>query len=147
MLLSPYLAYNAPTARQGSGGWATPKVPRTIALSILAGLGLDWWQDSIVIEFNMPESVRDGTETLAYSFRMNTGLHSTDYKADLAAVKVPLLVLIGTDDEAFIADAFEETVREFAPFAETRLVRGASHMGIVVGPQSPTEIVSWLREI
>ena len=74
LLLAPYLKYNAPTMRNNSGGWASPYVGRIIGLSMLNNLGFHALDDLPVIEFNMPRQVRDGTETLVYTQRLNTGL-------------------------------------------------------------------------
>ncbi|MBW2397029.1 MAG: alpha/beta fold hydrolase, partial [Deltaproteobacteria bacterium] len=75
VLLAPYLAHDAPTLRAGNsaGGWAQPKIPRIILLSILNGFGVHAFDDVTTIEFSMPEEARDGTETLAYSHRLNVG--------------------------------------------------------------------------
>ena len=40
VLLAPYLGYDAPSSRPNSGGWASPDIPRFIALSVLRGLGM-----------------------------------------------------------------------------------------------------------
>jgi alpha-beta hydrolase superfamily lysophospholipase len=73
LLLAPYLQYNAPTARPNSGGWARPYTPRIAGLTMLNNVGIRWFNHLTTIDFNMPEKARNGTETLAYSFRLNTG--------------------------------------------------------------------------
>ena len=40
VLLAPYLGYDAPSTRQDAGGWASPDIPRILALSMLRGLGI-----------------------------------------------------------------------------------------------------------
>ena len=144
LLLAPFLRYDAPTTRPDSGGWAMPKTARIVGLGILHGLGIEALGDTVVIEFAMPAQVRDGTETLAYTFRMNTGFAPRDYRKDLAAIRVPLLVLVGTDDEAFVADRFPSTISGAAPGADVRLLPETSHMGVVVGRESALEVVGWL---
>src|SRR5476651_1388115 len=42
VLLAPYLGYDAPSSRPDSGGWASPDIPRFIALSIMRRLGMPW---------------------------------------------------------------------------------------------------------
>ena len=99
--------------RPYSGGWASPYFGRFMGLSMLNGIGIRSINDMTVIEFNMPEEVRDGTETLSYSFRLNTGYSPGNYKKDLSAITQPLLVVVGTADEAFIADQFETVISQY----------------------------------
>ena len=40
ILLSPYLGYDAPTNRDNSGGWASPDIPRILALGLLSRIGV-----------------------------------------------------------------------------------------------------------
>jgi non-heme chloroperoxidase len=145
VLLAPFLRHDAPTTRSNAGGWAKPKTLRIVALAILNAMGVSRLDDSVVIEFSLPEEVRDGTETLAYAHRLNTGLAPRHYESDLEAIETSLLVLVGDDDEAFIAEKFPETVSRHAPGAVVEIVADASHMGIVVGEASADIIIRWLE--
>jgi len=147
LLLAPFLGHDAPTTRPDSGGWANPHTHRIIALSILNSLGIEALNDVVVIEFRMPEEYRDGTETLAYSFRLNTGFSPRDFESDLTAIKVPVLVLVGSEDEAFIADQYQPSIAQHAPQAYVQVLDGVSHMGVVVGSASPPHIVKWLSTL
>ena len=71
LLFSPFLKYNAPTTRPNSGGFAKPYTGHIIALVMLNNVGIRWFNYLTVIEFNMAEKARDGTETLTYSYRLN----------------------------------------------------------------------------
>jgi alpha-beta hydrolase superfamily lysophospholipase len=142
-LIAPYLSHDAPTMRPDAGGWAHPNVPLIVALEIANSFGVERWNDRIVIEFAMPESVRDGSQTLSYSYRLNTGYAPRDYARDLAAVREPLLVVVGSEDEAFYADRFGETIGAHAR-ADVRLVEGASHLGIVSDPETARALAQWI---
>jgi non-heme chloroperoxidase len=147
LLLAPFLKHDAPTTRTDAGGWARPRVGRIVGLSVLNGFGVTAWDDSIVIEFDMPEEVRDGTETLAYTHRLNTGFAPRSFDLELAAIDVPLLVLVGADDEAFVAEAFPATIKEHAPDAVVKIVPDTSHMGIVVGEASAPTVIAWFEAL
>lgn len=147
LLLAPFLAHDAPTTRRDAGGWARPKVARIVALSLLNALGIHALDRTVVIEFDMPEAYRDGSETLAYSHRLNRGFAPRRYASDLAAIRVPLLVLVGADDEAFLADRYPDAIRRSAPHAEVRLLPGVSHLGIVGAPETPPPILDWLGRL
>jgi non-heme chloroperoxidase len=144
LLLTPFLKYNAPTTRPNSGGWASPYFGRFMGLSMLNTMGIRSLNDMKVIEFNMPEEVRDGTETLSYSFRLNTAYSPRNYKKDLSVITQPLLVVAGTADEAFIADKFESVIAQYTD-AEVRLLEGLTHFGVVLNPEVRPVIRKWLE--
>jgi alpha-beta hydrolase superfamily lysophospholipase len=144
MLLSPYLAYDAPTVRPNSGGWAQPYTRRIIGLIMLNNVGIQWFNDLTVIDFDMPKEARDGTETLSYTYRLNTSYAPRDYKKDLSAITQPLLVVVGSADEAFFADQFEPVISQFTK-VKVKLVNGVTHMGVVVSPEVRPVIKEWLE--
>jgi pimeloyl-ACP methyl ester carboxylesterase len=145
-LLAPYLGHDAPTARPDSGGWARPRVGRIVALGILNGFGVRLWNDASVIEFAMPEAVRDGSETLAYSYRLNTGYAPRDYAKDLAAVPRPWLGLIGSEDEAFLPDALAPTLTAHAQ-AEVFVLDGVGHLDLSTSPETADRLVRWIDRL
>jgi len=144
MLLSPYLQYNAPTIRPNSGGWARPYTRRIIGLILLNSVGIRWFNGLTVIDFNMPKEARNGTETLSYTYRLNTSYAPRDYKKDLRAITQPLLVVVGSADEAFIADQFESVISQFTK-VRVKLLSGVTHMGVVVSPKVRPVVKEWLQ--
>ncbi|EFK06618.1 conserved hypothetical protein [delta proteobacterium NaphS2] len=146
LLLSPFLKYNAPTMRTNSGGWANPYTGRIIGLTLLNNVGIRGLNHLPVIDFNMPKEVRDGSETLTYSYRLNTSYAPSNYKKDLAKIFQPLLVVVGQADEAFLPDRFEPAITPFAK-AQVTLLKDVTHMGVVVGPEVRPVIEDWLQRI
>ncbi len=146
MLLAPFLKYNAPTTRPNSGGWARAYTPRIAGLTMLNNVGIHWFDHLTAIDFNMPEEARDGTETLAYSHRLNTGFAPRNYKKDLAAITQPLLVIAGTDDEGFYGEEYEPVISQYAE-ARFELLEGVSHMGSVVDPSVRPVVKAWLEDL
>jgi len=144
MLLAPFLKYNAPTIRANSGGWAQAYTRRIIGLTMLNNVGIHWFDYLPAIAFNMPEEFRDGTETLAYSHRLNTAYAPRNYKKDLIAITQPLLVVAGTADEAFIAEQFEPVISQYTAVQVT-LLQGVTHMGVVVCPEVQPVLKDWLE--
>ncbi len=144
MLLSPYLQHNAPTIRPNSGGWAQPHTGRIIGLTLLNAFGIRWFNNLTVIDFNMPKESRDGTETLSYTYRLNTSYAPRNYKKDLSAITQPLLFVVGSGDEAFYAEQFEPVVSQFTK-GKLKLLNGVTHMGVVVGPKVQPVIKEWLE--
>lgn len=145
LLLAPYLHHKAPTHR-AEAGWARPNVPRLIGLSLLNRVGITAFNDRPVIRFNMPRTVRDGTETLTYSYRLQVSLHPRDdYAADLAALDAPTLVLVGKNDQTFQADAYPAVFQDAAPEAEVRLLPDVGHLDLVAAPAAVTAVKTWLN--
>ncbi len=146
VLLSPFLKYNAPTIRPNSGGWAYAYTGRIAGLTMLNNMGIHWLDHLPAIEFNMPEEARDGTETLTYSHRLNTGYAPRNYKKDLKCITQPLLVVAGTKDEAFIADQFESVISQYTT-VEAKLLPDISHMGVVVSSKIQPVVRDWLEAV
>jgi len=144
MLLSPWLKYNAPTIRPHGGGWALPHTRRIIGLTMLNNVGIHGFNHLPVIDFDMPKNVRNGTETLSYSYRLNTGYAPRDYEKDLRAITQTLFVVAGTADEVFFADQFEPAISQFAK-VKVKLLPGVTHMGVVVNPAVRPVVKEWLE--
>ncbi|AQS39951.1 lysophospholipase [Shewanella psychrophila] len=150
LLLAPFIYYNAPTTRPNAGGWAKPYTARIIGLSMLNNIGIHSLDHLTSIEFNMPEAVRNGTETLAYSYRLNSSFAPRDYAKDLGAITQPLLVLAGSADETMFADKYQALISSKLPDnekAKVKVLFGLSHMGIVVSPDVRPVIEEWLRRL
>jgi non-heme chloroperoxidase len=145
VLLSPFLKYNAPTIRPNSGGWAHAYTGRIAGLTMLNMMGIHWFDYLTAIEFNMPEEARDGTETLSYSHRLNTAYAPRNYKKDLKAITQPLLVVVGTADDAFIAEQFEPVMSQYTA-VQVALLPGVTHMGVVAGPDVQPVLKDWLED-
>jgi non-heme chloroperoxidase len=146
VLLAPFLKHNAPTVRPNSGGWAHAYTGRIAGLTMLNVMGIHWFDYLTVIEFNMPEQARDGTETLSYSHRLNTAYAPRNCKKDLGAITQPLLVVAGTADESFIAEQFEPVISQYTA-VQVKLLPGITHMGVVVAPKVQPVLKDWLQGI
>lgn len=144
LMLAPYLGHTAPTARKNSGGWAHPATPRIIGLSILNAIGLKNFDHLPTLRFNMPESFRNGTETLVYSFRLMNGFAPhKDLNGDLGKLTGGSLFLIGSEDEAFDAEAYPPLIKLHSK-AEVKILPGLSHFGIVNRPEPWAAVSNWV---
>ena len=132
VLLSPYLGTKATASRENAGGWASPNVPRIIALSLLHAAGIACCEQLPVIAFAVPPNTTR-ILTSEYSFRLlsNFGAHR-DYRVDLDAAKGPLTLIAGANDELMFSEKYEETVRR-SPAAniDVRILDNTNHMDVV----------------
>lgn len=147
LFLSPYLKYNSPTMIKNSGGWTSVHMPRIIGLSMLNNIGIRLFNKLNVIDFNMPIEYRDGSETLSYSYRLNTGYAPRNYTKDLLRIDQKLLVVVGSADEAFKAEEFLPEISKYKPDVKVSIIESVSHMGIVVGEEVIPVIRKWLSDI
>lgn len=146
-MLAPYLGHDAPTVRDNSGGWADPNLFKIIPISILNGLGITLFNGAQVLQFDLPPEYRDGSETLSYSYRLMTGFSPSDLRTNLGVVKVPLLLVAGSEDEALVAAEFEPTVKPLVPHAVIKAVEGASHLGLVVDEEAIEIARKWFQQL
>lgn len=137
VLLAPYLGYDAPSSRQDAGGWASPDIPRFLALSILRRLGVVCCEALPTIAFAVPPNT-SAILASTYSYRLmrNFG-SSTNYRDDLAAAGRPVVLFGGAADELMQPGKYVEAV---GPRVPVRLIEGVNHMGIVSDPAAVSAI-------
>jgi alpha-beta hydrolase superfamily lysophospholipase len=137
VLLAPYLGYDAPSSRADAGGWASPDIPRFLALSVLRGLGITWAESLPTIAFAVPPNSSQML-TASYSYRLmrNFGA-SSDFHADLAAATKPITIFSGAADELMFSDKYREAVGDRATI---HIIDGVNHMGIVGNPKAVSVI-------
>jgi pimeloyl-ACP methyl ester carboxylesterase len=131
VLLAPYLGYDAPSSRSDDGHWASPDIPRFLALSLLRQLGLPWAESLPVIAFAVPpNSVRLQTASYSYRLMLNFGA-GRDFRQNLAAATRPIAIFAGAADEIMLSGKYQEAVGNRAM---VRIIDGIDHMGIVANP-------------
>jgi non-heme chloroperoxidase len=145
VLLSPFLGPRAPTVKADQTNvWADAYVPRIIALAILDGFGIHAFQHLPVVAFAVqPEQARFLSPT--YSFLLLRAFGTEDYAADLHNAKVPLAVLVGSNDELFDASRFAPTVDAIRPDTPVVVVPGLDHIGLTLDPRAVPVIAAALR--
>ena len=131
VLLAPYLGYDAPSSRPDAGGWASPDIPRFLALAVLHRIGMPWAESLPAIAFAVPPNSAHAL-TATYSYRlMRDFAASADFRADLAAATRPVAIFAGSADELMLSDRYDEAA---GGRATVRIIEGVNHMGIVGDP-------------
>lgn len=144
VLLAPFMKHNAATTRRNSGGWARVLVRRVIGLSMLNAVGVRALNHLTIIQFDMPRAVLDGplghTATTAYSYRLNSSFAPrSDFLGDVAALP-PFALVVGAQDEAFVAEAYAPLMREVTEVGQYHIVPDVGHLDIVDAPQTQSVI-------
>ncbi|MGP4070792.1 alpha/beta hydrolase [Halobacillus sp. B29] len=145
LLLAPYIHHDAPTNAEDSN-WANVNLQRMIGLSMLNQIGITHMNHLDAISFNMPNDVRDNTETLAYSYRLQISMHPRDeYEEDIESMDNRVFVLIGREDQTFQANQYEEVFHNNEN-AKIRMMEDATHFGVVLDEKAHRIIAEWLEQ-
>ena len=146
LLLSPVIP-TSPSVNGGTaGGWASFHQRRFFGLLALNALGIHWFDGLPVIEFNKPEKYWDGTETLSYSYRLNTSYHPRyDYQRDIQAVQSKaLLMLVGEQDQAIDSDALRALFASDSANTEIEVLPNIDHFGVFRDHLALNRVAMWL---
>jgi alpha-beta hydrolase superfamily lysophospholipase len=131
VLLSPYLGYDAPSTRPDAGGWASPDIPRLIALSLLRRFGAPWAESLPTVAFAVPQGSAK-ILNVSYSYRlMRNFATSANFRDDLATASKPIAIFAGGADELMLSEKYQDAVGNRAT---VRIIDGINHMGIVGEP-------------
>src|SRR3954465_13164198 len=136
VLLAPYLGYDAPSTRPGSGGWARADIPRILGLIALREFGITCCEALPVLALAVPPN-SEKTLVSTYTDRlMRNFAVRGDFRRDLAATTKPVTIICGADDELMLADKYSEAVRGSKVVVDVKVLDGINHMGIVAAPKA-----------
>ncbi|MCU0343578.1 MAG: lysophospholipase [Ignavibacterium sp.] len=149
LLFAPLIGHNSPAILQGKRTENIAEEPfmklhieRMIGLAMLNEIGDHNYDSLPVLYFNLPESV----PLRKYSYRANKSMTPDDYVEGLKAVNKPMLVLIGSNDEAFSSEATKEAVLKNSK-GEIQIIDKATHNGVRHNSQSFGFIKEWFSEL
>jgi pimeloyl-ACP methyl ester carboxylesterase len=147
LAISPYIAQDSPTNRPNSGGWASVAVPRIVALSLLEGVGLPWFQGLPAVHFATAAKA-DNNRTPVYSFRLLASLQlGRDWRAVLARISAPTRIVVGADDELFNADQFQPMMQAINLRIGVTVVPNQGHLSMIADPAATTAIAAAWRTL
>jgi non-heme chloroperoxidase len=148
LLLSPIIP-TSPVIKGGTaGGWSSLHMRRLFGLLFLNALGIHGFDALPVIEFNKPATFWDGTETLQYSYRLNSSYHPHyKYADDVSALGNRAFVLVGSDDEAIDAKGLKALFSAHAPTSTVAVLPSINHFGIFTDPAVIEKVAAWLSAL
>lgn len=145
--ISPYVGYGAPTVRPSAGGWVSVSIPRTMALGILDGIGLPWFQHLTTIRF-ATDAAPSVNRTPAYSWRLQSGMHlHLNWAEEIARIKRPTIVAVGARDELFLGDQFAPLFAKLNPAIRVVVLSELGHMTMITSDQAVAEVASLWRKL
>jgi pimeloyl-ACP methyl ester carboxylesterase len=146
VLIAPFLGAQAPTSGQGNKAWASPDIPRILALAFLQRFGITLGQSLPVIAFaNDPAAGKYVTSIYSYRLLFSYGpdFNWKATKATIAAAAAKMRVISGADDELMLGAAL---TRELAPLGvEVKLLAGLDHMATVYDSAALAAIVATVK--
>jgi len=134
LLFAPLLGPGAPTTRtdrppetRGEEPWLRLAVPRIVGLFMLNAVGVK----ALNAQGTMFCHVSEGARVAAYTFRAMLSVAPNDYVAGIAAIDAPLLVIVGSEDEAFHPDEYAPLVAAHSQGrGRVEVVDGCNHNGV-----------------
>jgi len=144
LLLAPYLGRDEPTTRPAMGGWANYYGDRIVLLRVITGFGLEWYLDMTTVEYDIPDELWDGTETLDHSYRLQLSYTPPEEATEQLADK-PMLTVVGTDDETAHPAAYKELLDD-DEIRTVEKIEGASHFDLTLTDVAVDAILTWIDE-
>ncbi len=151
LLLAPLLGQNTPTfpepgnendsSQNNIEPFMKIDIQRIIGLKMFNSIGVHKYDYLPVLFFNLPDKM----PLREYTYRGDQSMAPDDYKGGLHAVHQPLLVLVGSKDEAFNAQAFIPAVKNNSS-GEVFIIKGATHDGILQNKEAIKHIKSWAEK-
>lgn len=149
LLFAPLIGHNSPAVQQPQANDSTAQEPfmkihieRIIGLTMLNEIENHDYDSLPVLFFNLPETV----PLRKYTYRANKSMTPDDYMAGLKAVNKPLLVIMGSEDEAFSATATKEAILKNST-GEFQMINKASHNGVRHHTESFSFIKTWFLKL
>jgi non-heme chloroperoxidase len=148
LAISPFIAADSPTTRPGGvGGWVSVAVPRILALSVLDGFGLPWFQGLTTIRFATDAKPSDN-RTPAYSFRLQMGLQlSRNWRNEISSIDRPTAVMVGARDELFLSGQFQPLFAGLNPKIAVSVAPDLGHMDMITRPAAWAAITSQWQKL
>lgn len=149
LLLSPFVSPDAPTYRPNSGGWVSVGVPRWIAIGVLNSVGIRIFNQLPVIRFGLDAKDQARlTSEYSYSLAENFGAER-DYRKNIRAIRQPMMVLAGADDEALYAKKFATVFTHENSRIPVTLIPSMGHIALILDPvaiQAEVSAVTHMNE-
>ena len=142
LLLSPFISQDSPTSRQDSGGWVSFGLPRYLAIALFDAAGVHAFNGLTVIKFALNEKAKTFL-TSQYSYALEENFRpERDYRANIRAVREPVRLIVGQDDEVFYADRFAAVFKSEGKDVPVTILPGIGHIPLTLDPRAAEAEVS-----
>ena len=142
VLFAPNLGNNAPTTSQElnlKSNFIKTHLSRGLGLRMLNEFGIHKYDSLQVVYYNLTEKM----PIRSYSYRSMQASFPIDYHKALRAITKPLLVLVGSQDEAFIAEEYPLLIKAYSR-GKAYLIEGETHNGIRHNQEAMDKVFDWV---
>jgi len=149
LLFAPAMDWESPTnsKKEKSGSSSEPfakiHLSRILGLLSLNAVGITWFNGLNTLFFNLPPEM----PIHQYTFRAMVSMSPSNYKEGLNAINKPLLLIVGSNDQAFVADQFEPVVSENVSDGKVIVIEGQTHDGVHHDERSIAAVKEWIDHL
>ena len=148
ILFAPLIGQNSPAfpqeqvaGKDSSEAFMKIHIARIIGLKMLNEIDRHEKDSFPVLFFNLPiGTLRE------YSYRANASMAPDNYIDGLKAVQIPMIVLLGNKDEAFVAEAQQKAILDNSK-GEVKIIDGATHESILQNSLAFQLISKWFSKL
>jgi alpha-beta hydrolase superfamily lysophospholipase len=150
LLFAPLLGNGSPTIRGAMEQSVPVDAPVYMQIHLVRILGLVMLNSIGITQLNsLPTMLINPSLDLKvsnYSYRAMASTAPQEFVAGLSAINAPLLVIVGSNDEAFVASAFQPLVDSYTR-GQLVVIEGETHNGITHNLQALDAVRQWLEEV
>lgn len=142
LLFAPNLGNNAPTVSQElnlESDFIKTHLSRGLGLKVLNEFGIHKYDSLKVVYYNLPEQM----PIRSYSYRSMQASFPADYRKALRGITKPMLVLVGENDEAFVAEEYPSLINAYSS-GDVFIVEDESHNGIRHNKVAMDKVRDWV---
>ena len=141
-LFAPNLGNNAPTTSQElnlKSNFIKTHLSRGLGLRVLNEFGIHTYDSLDVVYYNLPEQM----PIRSYSYRSMQASFPKDYRKALRAITKPMILLVGSNDEAFIAEEYPTLIKAYS-IGDVFVAENESHNGIRHNKEAMDKVRDWV---
>ena len=141
ILFAPNLGPDSPTTSKEldlKNNFVKIHLSRGLGLRLLNELGIHSYDSLKVVFYNLPDQM----PVRSYSYRSMVAGVPVDYRISLKAINQPLLILAGSNDEAFLAKEYPKVIQAYSS-GECFIIKGETHNGIRHNEAAMTKVREW----
>jgi pimeloyl-ACP methyl ester carboxylesterase len=141
VLFAPNLGSTSPTTNQQidlKNNFIKSHLSRGLGLKMLNEFEIHQYDSLKVVFYNLPKQM----PIKSYSYRSMNAIYPNDLKQTLKSITSPLITLVGSRDEAFIAEEYPTVIKAYSN-GNCFVIENETHNGIRHNEEAMNKIREW----
>jgi len=141
VLFSPNLGTSSPTTSQKmdlNNNFIKSHLSRGLGLKMLNEYGIHQYDSLKVVFYNLPKQM----PIKSYSYRSMNAIYPNDLRQTLKSITSPLITLVGSKDEVFIAEEYPTVIKAYSN-GNCFVIENETHNGIRHNEEAMRKIREW----